>query len=119
MTPERAAYEKEWRRKNRERIAEYQRDWTNRNRVTWRANLFFEFGPCQHCGFNDPRALQIDHVEGGGNKERRNLWSRLNTHQQYLAVRERFIRGELQILCANCNWIKRNERGECTQKRAA
>src|SRR6478735_3027983 len=26
-------------------------------------------GKCLHCGFSDIRALQIDHVNGGGNQE--------------------------------------------------
>ena len=28
-------------------------------------------GKCMICGFTDPRALQIDHVNGGGAKERK------------------------------------------------
>lgn len=65
---------------------------------------------CKKCGFDDIRALQVDHVNGGGTKEIRKLgggayWNRviksvLNNENKY------------QLLCANCNWIKRFENKE-------
>lgn len=60
---------------------------------------------CVMCGIADPRVLQIDHINGGGNKERK-----LGGHkyrQKILAHLE-----DYQILCANCNWIKKFERNE-------
>lgn len=58
---------------------------------------------CRRCGFSDPRALQFDHVNGQG--------ATLPLRSQ--AVLERGLAdGRLQILCANCNWIKRDECGE-------
>lgn len=66
-------------------------------------------GKCVKCGFSDMRALQIDHVNGGGNMESRELrWSK------YKVILEKVSGGscDYQILCANCNWIKRAERGE-------
>lgn len=65
-------------------------------------------GVCCRCGFSDIRALQIDHKAGGGCKERRiTSWSKL-----YRAI----LHGVAgyQLLCANCNWIKRVEMGEAT-----
>ena len=63
-------------------------------------------GKCIRCGFDDPRALQIDHVDGGGGAELEKIQSR--------GVQLRVLRGEpgYQLLCANCNWIKRWERRE-------
>lgn len=64
-------------------------------------------GVCCKCGFDDERALQFDHINGGGSKERRkgfDWWSflkRLDT----MDVEE--LKGVYQILCANCNQIKR------------
>lgn len=65
-------------------------------------------GRCVRCAFTDVRALQIDHVEGGGTQERRSLSG--------AALCRKILRdpasGKYQLLCANCNWIKRAERGE-------
>ncbi len=63
---------------------------------------------CARCGFDDPRALQIDHVLSDGNVDR-NTKSTWQILQSVLAS----IPGErFQLLCANCNWIKRHELGE-------
>ena len=65
---------------------------------------------CARCGFRDARALQIDHVNGGGNKERRDkrIWS-----VAVLALEDKASGGHrYQLLCANCNWIKRYEQDE-------
>jgi hypothetical protein len=68
-------------------------------------------GQCRHCGFADSRALQIDHVEGGGGKERRSAPSQIVWLR---AVLQSVVAGEhrYQLLCANCNWIKRVEQEE-------
>lgn len=61
---------------------------------------------CCRCGFEDKRALQIDHVNGGGNKEHREIRNNESFLNKVLAD----VSGEYQILCANCNWIKRENR---------
>lgn len=66
---------------------------------------------CIKCGFSDRRALQIDHIDGGGSKERKER----NSNGAFCKiVLESFLRGEnkYQLLCANCNWIKRFEKRE-------
>jgi hypothetical protein len=57
-------------------------------------------------GETDWRCLQIDHINGGGTKELREIKSR--------AVYRRVIQGYpgYQLLCSNCNWIKRYEKHE-------
>ena len=60
---------------------------------------------------NDPRCLQIDHINGGGTKE-------INLHghnrSYYKMVRLKIENGskDYQLLCSNCNWLKRYENGE-------
>ena len=68
-------------------------------------------GKCVRCGFSDPRALQIDHINGGGSKERKERGFNGNFHRHVL---KSFINKEnkYQLLCANCNWIKRVENNE-------
>ena len=60
-------------------------------------------GECQSCGFLDRRALQVDHVGGGGNLERK----KHSGTSFFLKVKSEIDSGEYQLLCANCNWIKR------------
>lgn len=64
---------------------------------------------CKNCGFEDYRALQIDHINGGGNKQREKLKS--TALSIVFLEKEIRLKGkeEYQILCANCNWIKRSE----------
>lgn len=61
---------------------------------------------CSECGFDDPRALQIDHVNDDGYRRRR------NEGELGEALYRRVIKagGEgFQVLCANCNWVKKAE----------
>jgi len=70
--------------------------------------LQFLGGKCVRCGFDDVRALQIDHINGGGNKEVKLI---NNTKTYYLKVLND-KEGKYQLLCANCNWIKKSENDE-------
>lgn len=58
-------------------------------------------------GCSDKRCLQIDHVFGGGVQERKKLGSKA----RYLKVLNDQS-GVYQLLCANCNWIKRHVNDE-------
>lgn len=62
-------------------------------------------GKCIRCGFKDSRALQFDHKNSDGqidrHLERHALWKEIEQKP------ERF-----QLLCANCNTIKRFECNE-------
>ena len=66
---------------------------------------------CARCGFSDTRALQIDHVLGGGAIHMRRV---ADPYVRYCQMIDSIESGaeEYQILCANCNWIKRAENGE-------
>lgn len=61
-------------------------------------------------GCDDARVLQVDHVHGGGYKERKNI----NQTKVYVLVLEDTT-GAYQLLCPTCNWIKRVENGEYAQ----
>ena len=108
-------YFKIWRSRNiddaaRERHA--RKAWAYRQRV--RAEVIASMGgKCVKCGFSDPRALQIDHIHGGGSQEEQGgsryaLFARLSKHPDPI---------KFQLLCANCNTIKREENGEQTKCR--
>lgn len=69
---------------------------------------------CVKCGFSDIRALQIDHINGGGNIERIKIWKNNGEKmwKNILSTPKDEIRKRYQILCANCNWIKLVENKE-------
>ena len=78
-----------------------------RNTERWwryRMEIFDVLGgrKCKKCGFSDVRALHIDHKFGGGSKEIRKMKSMAQYKKVIFASKERY-----QILCANCNFIKR------------
>jgi len=66
-------------------------------------------GKCVVCGLDDWRVLQIDHINAGGFKDKKMI-----TQGYWKQVIESFLKKEnkYQLLCANCNWIKRFENKE-------
>ena len=125
-------YAKKWRLANLEKIRGYYRksyaihkDKMNEKRKVKKiiyearyrqkirsAVLAFLGNKCNVCGFDDYRALQVDHVRGGGSKERK---KNKNSYQAYKLVLTDTT-GKYQLLCANCNWIKRYENNEVAQR---
>jgi len=113
-------WERKWRRENRQKACEHNRKYhqahkqqingDRRNlRRELRQRVFEKLGnKCVRCGFSDVRALQIDHVHGGGVKECGKIGSTIMLSRKVLADTE----GNYQLLCANCNWIKRDENNE-------
>ena len=59
-------------------------------------------------GCVDERCLQIDHVNGGGSKE----YKALNHQSTFYNKVLKDTSNSYQLLCANCNWIKRCENQE-------
>jgi len=100
---------REWRRKHSERTKELYQKYYLRLKVKVIEKLG---GKCVRCGFSDPRTLQIDHVHGGGVKEIKMLKNRRNFLKKVLADKE----GNYQMLCANCNAIKKVENKEIGRK---
>jgi hypothetical protein len=104
--------------KHKERVSKQAKVWRKSNRVylamrrlKWRLKTLEVLGgKCVRCGFTDVRSLQIDHVAGGGAREIGGLNS--VTHNK--KVIESYLKneGKYQLLCANCNWIKRHENNE-------
>ena len=96
------------------RLKELQR---SRNRRQFRVQIIQLLGGrCQECGFSDVRALQIDHVNGGGRQER--LKHNGCSPQYYKMIYQKIQEGSLdyQVLCANCNTIKEFEKLEKTYR---
>lgn len=123
-------------RHNNEKANEYTRSWYERNKevvrerkrlsmlqrrkdnpalhrkqrinanVTLRNKLFESYGHvCAMCGFDDKRALTLDHKLNNGNEERR-VYGETGVYRR---ARDNFLPDEYQILCMNCQFIKRIE----------
>lgn len=109
---ERAAYQKVYRATHKKQSNVYARKACSKSHKALQDKVFDLLGyRCVRCGYNDPRALQIDHIDGGGMKERRELRNSYSLYKRILAC------GGVgyQRLCANCNWVKRAENGEINQ----
>ena len=104
-------YQKKWIAipKNREKIRYRQRIWGVKALRTLKLKIIDKYGgKCNRCGFNDWRALQIDHVNSNGYQERELIRKRRTYYKYVLEDKS----GNYQILCANCNWIKKYENNE-------
>ena len=99
-----AAYGRERRKKYPEQARAYQRAYRRRVRIEVLQALG---GRCMHCGNTDQRCLQIDHISGGGNQERQTLGPSRISGKISKGQTEGY-----QLLCANCNWIKKHEQQE-------
>jgi hypothetical protein len=63
---------------------------------------------CARCGIKDPRVLTIDHINGGGNRQRKDLhaWG----HRFYYWLKRNGYPSGFQVLCMNCQFIDARER---------
>jgi len=93
-------YHQKWEKDHREHRNILRRKYLNKLRIQVLSKLG---NKCCKCGFDDPRALQVDHINGGGVKHRKEVVS------AYLILgwlkRNNYPKG-FQILCANCKRIK-------------
>ena len=117
----RKAYWQTYYEKHRDKILAKNKIWLEQNRELhnkrsrdYRAKLQDEVfkllgNKCNNCGFDDPRAFNIDHINGRGRKEKRESEIK-SVAYFYFRVRELINLGKnnkYQLLCANCNQIKR------------
>lgn len=65
---------------------------------------------CLHCGFSDIRALSIDHINSGGTQHKKVTGENLANWLK----KNNFPTG-YQVLCMNCQFIKREEEQEVTK----
>ena len=96
------------RAKDPEKYRVYMRNYLRKKYPEMRDAVLEKLGKfCAKCGYdNDERALQIDHIDGQGRRERRRIgWYKF--YNKILADSTNY-----QILCCNCNYIKRYTNNE-------
>lgn len=96
--------------------------WTKKNTQQIRYNVLIKIGGdkgiiCVKCGFSDIRALCIDHINGGGRDDRKDKHSPVKFYKYILSLTDEESRQKYQILCSNCNSIKRIEKKEHARPR--
>ena len=64
--------------------------------------ISFYGGKCACCGESNEVFLDIDHIEGGGNRHRREF----KNYAVYIKWIDETHPDFLQLLCKNCNWAK-------------
>jgi len=103
---ERRIYQQTYRILHKEKLIQYRR--------SKRIKLIKFLGDfCHDCGFNaDVRALQIDHIFGKGTQEAERKFTSNFAMYNYYLKHPQEAKHKLQILCANCNTIKRYTHGE-------
>jgi hypothetical protein len=83
------------------------------------AETFAFYGnKCACCGEAEPMFLTIDHVEGNGNKHRREVLGGFNKAGKatYRWLRQNGFPTGFQCLCQNCNVGKHRNKGICPHK---
>ncbi len=66
---------------------------------------------CRDCGFSDIRALSIDHVKGNGTRHRKEI----GAVDFYQWIKKNNFPKGFQVLCFNCQWIKKVENNEVNE----
>ena len=125
------AYWKEYYEKNKERLLEEKKKWwaswyaknkpqlllsIRQKKWALKEEVLTHYGngkyACVQCGFNDIRALSIDHIKGNGNEHRIQNKCRQGGVTFYRWLRKNGYPPEYQTLCMNCQFIKRIENME-------
>lgn len=88
-----------------------------RNNARNRWNLKLEMiqaygGSCNCCGELEPKFLTLDHINGGGSRDR-GIYAGGTYNLLYALKREGWPKDKYQVLCMNCNWAKGRWEGIC------
>ena len=103
--------------RNKERIVKWHRNYADAGyRAQWylkkKLDILSHYSngaiKCGHCGFEDIRALSIDHIDGGGAPHRK-----MTGNDIYGWLKRNGYPEGYQVLCMNCQLIKRQVNREC------
>jgi hypothetical protein len=95
---------KKWRQNNRDKVNQQKREWYHQ----LRDEVIDAYGgKCKCCDETRKEYLSIDHIDGNGNKQKREIGVR-TPQEFYCWLKENNYPEEFQVLCFNCNCGKRN-----------
>uniref|UniRef100_A0A6M3IR36 Putative homing endonuclease n=1 Tax=viral metagenome TaxID=1070528 RepID=A0A6M3IR36_9ZZZZ len=94
-----------WAKAHKDKVNQWARNRRRRLRVE---ALRLLGGKCVRCGFTNQKALQIDHINGKG-RQNISSFSNSSAYLKAVIVSTENKEGIYQLLCANCNQIKRYE----------
>lgn len=101
-----------WRNDNRDKANKISRESKKKYEERCKDLVFEHYGKvCACCGESNKIFLSIDHINGGGTKQRKEMKEKITTW----LVRNSFPNG-FQTLCFNCNWGKHINHGICPHK---
>lgn len=119
-------YSRQWTKNHRKSVKKTQRNWViknkdrhnflgKKNRWKHKLELIKAYGSkCNCCGEDIPEFLTIDHINGDGNKWRKENSRR--SHDIYRILKHKgYPKKDHQLLCFNCNYGK-YFRGKCPHK---
>ncbi len=86
-------------------------------RYSWKKEIYDHYGNrCNCCGETEVHFLSIDHINNDGYKQRayrngkRGYWS---SYRVYEYIIKNNFPTDLQLLCMNCNYGKKQNKGVC------
>ena len=94
-------YQNEWRKSNPEKRRAIEKKCRDRIRLIVLTKYGGDPPKCKCCGESQLEFLSVDHIKGGGRKERKLYGSKFC----YSLIRRKFPKG-YQVLCHNCNQAK-------------
>ena len=101
-------------RKNRDKCIEKQRKYLKRVKEEVLGHYSGGTFVCACCGEHRRPFLTIDHVNGGGTKDRRSNYGRNEGgHHFYRKIRREGFPVGFQVLCFNCNSGRHINKGVC------
>ena len=68
---------------------------------------------CACCGETEKMFLSLDHIDGGGNKQRREIADAYGSNNFYVWLKRQNYPAGFQVLCQNCNVGKFRNGGIC------
>lgn len=107
-------YARNWHRthNNREQLNKDQRVW--RHRLKIEVLTYYSMGEelqCARCGIKDIDVLCLDHIEGGGRKDRQKR-DTVGGYKLYQQLKRESFPAGYQTLCFNCNIKKKIVEGK-------
>ena len=105
------AYKQKYQELNKEYLKTYNKEYSLNVKRKILGHYSNSTLTCAHCGFSDIRALSIDHINGQGNKHVKALGIGRGAAFYSWLIKNNYPVG-FQVLCMNCQWIKREVNGE-------